>query len=290
MQRCEYLRKLLSHSHYFAGFTPAEINLYSRQLGNELAAETPGGLPAAEDKSINSYTDRITDDGRLEISANLDIIAGEKTRTLMETLSAPKPQPDGSPDPRTPEQICAAAFETIVELAAQGLADTTFSAKPTNGLLWTWSADNPALGGNLQNMGAITEATAKLLSCDTTITKIMLDPNGVPLSVGEAKRFFTPGQRKALLVRDRGCIKCGAHAGRCQGHHLEHWSKGGPTDLDNGCLLCTSCHDDVHHHGWDIIMGFDRHPWLIPPASIDPQRRPIPSYHRRTMRLDDTAA
>ncbi|MEN2514722.1 HNH endonuclease, partial [Gordonia polyisoprenivorans] len=73
-QRCEYLRKLLSH--YFAGFTPAEINLYARQLGNELAAETPGGLPAAEDKRINSYTDRITDDGRLEISANLDIIAG----------------------------------------------------------------------------------------------------------------------------------------------------------------------------------------------------------------------
>ena len=64
----------------------------------------------------------------------------------------------------------------------------------------------------------------------------------------------------------------------------------GPTDLDNGCLLCSSCHDDVHHHGWDIIMGFDRHPWLIPPASIDPKRRPVPSYHRRTMRLDDTAA
>ncbi|HCS59201.1 MAG TPA: HNH endonuclease, partial [Gordonia polyisoprenivorans] len=29
---------------------------------------------------------------------------------------------------------------------------------------------------------------------------------------------------------------------------------------------------------------------LIPPASIDPQRRPVPSYHRRTMRLDDVAA
>ncbi|WHU46023.1 DUF222 domain-containing protein [Gordonia sp. L191] len=288
VHRCEYLRKLLSH--YFAGFTPAEINLYARQLGNELAADTPGGLPAAEDKRINSYTDRITDDGRLEISANLDIIAGEKTRTLMETLSAPKPQPDGSPYPRTPEQICAAAFETIVELAAQGLADTTFSAKPTNGLLWTWPADNPALGRDLQNMGPITEATAKLLSCDTTITKIMLDPNGVPLSVGQEKRFFTPGQRKALLVRDRGCIKCGAHAGRCQAHHVHHWADGGPTDLDNGCLLCTSCHDDVHHHGWDIIIGYDRHPWLIPPASIDPKRQPVPSYHRRTMRLDDAAA
>ncbi len=72
VQRCELLRKLLSH--YFAGFTPAEINLYARQLGNELAAETPGGLPAAEDKNINSYTDRITDDGRLEISANLALL------------------------------------------------------------------------------------------------------------------------------------------------------------------------------------------------------------------------
>ncbi len=83
---------------------------------------------------------------------------------------------------------------------------------------------------------------------------------------------------------------------------LEHWADGGPTDLDNGCLLCTSCHDDVHHHAdagsaasgpnqhWDIIMGFDRHPWLIPPASIDPIRRPVPPYHRRTMRLDDVAA
>ncbi len=110
-----------------------------------------------------------------------------------------------------------------MELAAQGLADTTFSAKPTNGLLWTWSADNPAVGGDLQNMGAITEATARMLSCNTTITKIILNTDGVPLDVGLKERLFTPGQRKALLVRDRGCIKCGAHAGRCQAHHLHHW-------------------------------------------------------------------
>ena len=34
-------------------------------------------------------------------------------------------------------------------------------------------------------------------------------------------------------------------------------------------------------------MGPDRHPWLIPPADIDPQRSPRPAYNRRTMRLDD---
>lgn len=74
-----------------------------------------------------------------------------------------------------------------------------------------------------------------------------------------------------------------------QCHHIEHWSDDGDTDLDNGCLLCQRCHTQVHHHGWDIMIGFDRHPWLIPPADIDPQRRPLPAYNRRTMRLDDAA-
>ncbi|MFT4128191.1 MAG: HNH endonuclease, partial [Gordonia sp. (in: high G+C Gram-positive bacteria)] len=37
----------------------------------------------------------------------------------------------------------------------------------------------------------------------------------------------------------------------------------------------------VHHQGWDVVMGIDRHPWLIPPATVDPQRRPIRSYYRR---------
>nr|WP_248783132.1 HNH endonuclease [Gordonia terrae] len=33
-----------------------------------------------------------------------------------------------------------------------------------------------------------------------------------------------------------------------------NWADGGPTDLDNGCLLCQRCHTQVHHHGWDIVM------------------------------------
>ncbi|SKX55319.1 Uncharacterised protein [Mycobacteroides abscessus subsp. abscessus] len=37
-------------------------------------------------------------------------------------------------------------------------------------------------------------------------------------------------------------------------------------------------------------MGHDRHPWLIPPTTVDPQRRPIMSYHRRTMNLDNLPA
>ncbi|CAM5717100.1 hypothetical protein MAUB1S_00552 [Mycolicibacterium aubagnense] len=37
-------------------------------------------------------------------------------------------------------------------------------------------------------------------------------------------------------------------------------------------------------------MGLDKYPWLIPPATVDAHRRPIPAYNRRTMRLDTIAA
>ncbi|MGC4935422.1 HNH endonuclease, partial [Gordonia sp. DT30] len=46
---------------------------------------------------------------------------------------------------------------------------------------------------------------------------------------------------------------------------------------------------DVHDSGWDVVMGFDRHPWLIPPATVDPRRRPLPAYNRRSLRLDSAA-
>jgi hypothetical protein len=41
----------------------------------------------------------------------------------------------------------------------------------------------------------------------------------------------------------------------------------------------------VHNTDWDVIMGSDGHPWLIPPADIDPLRRPLPAYNRRTLTL-----
>ena len=105
--------------------------------------------------------------------------------------------------------------------------------------------------------------------------------------MGTTKRLFPHHLRQAIIVRDACCVKCGAPAAHTQVHHIVHWADGGPTDLDNGCLLCQRCHTQVHHHGWQVVMGPDRHPWLIPPADIDRQRLPRPAYNRRTMRLDD---
>lgn len=284
--RHDHTITLLSHAG--AGMAPSEIQKYARQLGNHLAADADGGLPAAEDRSVNELSLHHDADGRLAVKADLDVTVGEKLCTAIDVLSAPVPQPDGSNDPRSTERRQADALETLLDAAVRGLADDTIPTTARLEVLMIRSADDPA-AASLPHSGPVTESTADMLSCDSAVTDITTNGDGVPLNVGRRKRFFTNAQRKAYIVRDDGCIKCGAPASRCHAHHIQPWSEGGATDLDNGCLLCPSCHDDIHHGGWAVIMGADRHPWLIPPATVDPKQRPQPAYNRRTMRLDDAA-
>ena len=269
---------------FFSGATPAAIGDRARKLGNRVAA-AEGGLPAAEDRSVNTAEHRVTSDGRVQIRADLDAEVGAKYIAAMEQHSAPRPEPDGSPDTRSASRRRADALETLLDIAARG-ADV--ASAPRTQLLVTVPADTPDLA-TLEFMGSITTMTLDRLTCDTTITTVVVDGEQVPLDMGREKRLFPPHLRKALYLRDGGCIKCGAPPGRTHAHHIVHWTHHGETSLANGCLLCPACHANVHHDGWDVVMGLDKHPWLIPPATVDPQRKPIPAYNRRTMRLDVAA-
>jgi hypothetical protein len=134
-------------------------------------------------------------------------------------------------------------------------------------------------------VGPITEATAHAVACDSAVTLVTVDGEKVPVDLSSPHRLFTGLLRKAILIRDAVCIKCGDSATWSDCHHIEHWQNGGPTTLENGCLLCRTCHRAVHNTDWDVIMGTDGHPWLIPPADIDPLRQPLPAYNRRTLTL-----
>ncbi|MBD0862284.1 DUF222 domain-containing protein [Gordonia sp. zg691] len=270
-----------------SGATPARVLEYARTIGNTLADATDTGMAAADDPSLNMVNAHSTDDGRVEIRADLTQLVGEKFLPMIDERSCPRPEPDGSDDRRTAEQRRADAFELILDQAAVGATIDTVGSPRTQLVLTI-----PATGADPATLpwtGSISQATARQISCDGTLTEIVLDGEGVPLQMGQARRLFPAHLRRAVIVRDSCCIKCGAPPSYTQVHHVRHWADDGPTDLDNGCLLCQRCHTQVHHHGWDVVMGFDRHPWLVPPASIDPHRRPLPAYNRRTMRLDDAA-
>ncbi|QIK49265.1 DUF222 domain-containing protein [Gordonia hongkongensis] len=283
-ERAQYELELIAQA--LSGATPTEVLKHGRAIANTLADTADSGVPAADDPSLNAVNAHTTDDGRVEVHADLTQIVGEKFQAMIDERSCPRPEPDGAQDRRTAEQRRADAFELILDQAAIGATLDTVGS-PRTQLMPTI----PATGdlATLPWTGSVSHATAKQVSCDGSLTEIILDSEGVPLQMGHTRRLYPSHLRKAIIVRDACCVKCGAPPSHTQVHHIKSWADGGPTDLDNGCLLCQRCHTQVHHHGWDIVMGFDRHPWLVPPVSIDPQRRPLPAYNRRTMRLDDAA-
>ena len=73
--------------------------------------------------------------------------------------------------------------------------------------------------------------------CTGWVRRIIRDPHtGNVLDVGRAHRRFTPRQRRALVIRDGGCVfpGCDRKPKWCDAHHLKFWEDDGPTDLDNG--------------------------------------------------------
>ena len=42
---------------------------------------------------------------------------------------------------------------------------------------------------------------------------------------------------------------------RTDGHHIIHWSDGGPTELENLVSLCRPHHRTVHEQGWRIHIA-----------------------------------
>ncbi|WP_166392424.1 HNH endonuclease signature motif containing protein [Nocardioides ochotonae] len=94
----------------------------------------------------------------------------------------------------------------------------------------------------------ITAGEARRLACTAKLVPAVLGTRSVPLDLGHASRLFSPGQRKALAIRDRECRAhgCTIPATWCEAHHVRPWSAGGKTDLDNAMLFCGHHHHLIH--------------------------------------------
>ena len=138
----------------------------------------------------------------------------------------------------------------------------------------TVSAETLRSGGDaapaeLAGVGPIHPATARRIACDAARTVVMLappadaatstssGPHALPLSVGRATRTVPAHIRTALHLRDRGCRfpGCDRPPAWTDGHHVIHWSDGGPTELENLVSLCRPHHRAVHEQGWRIHIA-----------------------------------
>ncbi len=101
----------------------------------------------------------------------------------------------------------------------------------------------------------ISPETARRLGCSASMTTVLIDHRGLPLSVGRRSRYPTPAQRLALHLRDGGqCRYPGCSSRHVDAHHIIDWDPDGLTDLDNLVLLCTYHHHLIHRLGFGITL------------------------------------
>ncbi len=152
--------------------------------------------------------------------------------------------------------------------------------------------DDCAAAGVLDSGERLTAGQLRQLACDAEILPAVLGGNSEILDIGRAQRLVTAPIRTALTLRDRGCVfpGCDAPASVCHAHHLVPWWAGGSTALSNLVLLCPHHHNLVEpsrdkppEHGppqhsqgnrWEIRLGGDGIPEVLPPARMDRTRTP----------------
>lgn len=241
----------------------------------------PDGPEERERDAISQRTLSIIDrgDGTHKISGVLDDLSAAMLKAGIDPLAAPRPAADGTRDPRSPGRRFA---DGLVDLAERGMRRGLArrrGARPH--LLIRAGLDTllklpGATAATAFTGETISAETLRRIACDADVTRVFTDPQGAVLDVGRRFRHVGHGIWTALLIRDIGCVfpGCTRPASWCDAHHLTHWADGGETCLDNCALLCGHHHDVVHHQGWDIRLGPDRKPELIPPAWVDPDRVP----------------
>lgn len=208
-------------------------------------------------------------------------LAPEQGDVVLNALDAASPPP-GEEDDRTPAQRRA---DALVDLARSSLDGGTGSSRPQLHV----HVDLERLTRARSGMGesgtgqVLSHPAIQRLACDATVSRIVFGPDSQPLDLGRKHRVIPEWLRRALIARDRHCTFPGCDRPHwwCDGHHIEHWTDGGSTNLDNLTLLCRHHHTLVHDGGWTLagtpgnlvlrrpdgsLLGRDRAPPRLSPA------------------------
>ncbi|WP_324013424.1 HNH endonuclease signature motif containing protein [Microbacterium sp. JZ37] len=198
------------------------------------------------------------------------------------------------PDTRSPGQKRHDAFFAMIQAASRaaetpalgGAAPTVMIHITADDLTTTDTDTGAGRRGiaHLDGVDAPVPATvARRIGCTGDILRALFTPEGRILELRSIQRCFTPTQRKAIVARDGGCIipGCTIPAAWCEIHHVQDHAQGGPTETDNGVLLCWWHHHHLDTSGWNIHMHHGV-PYIVPPRWIDRDCTPRPAQGSAT--------
>jgi hypothetical protein len=195
-------------------------------------------------------------------------------------------------DSRSTEQLASDTFQQLLEAGAT-VDDSQLvnSGGPVVKLIVPLEALDTRTGhGVIEGSDeAVSLTTVEAAICTGTLTPYVLDPAGQVLNLGRTQRLFSTRQKAALALRDGGCLirGCPRPASWCEAHHRKHWTRDhGPTDLDDGVLLCKHHHLMAHNEGWEIDRRDGVYVLRIPgrpPETLESKSRAVREHiHRHT--------
>jgi hypothetical protein len=223
-----------------------------------------GGHDRSKDLAHNKLTVARTFDGVTHLAGTLTgehgLVARQaldaKADELFRRFSADR---EHCPDLEIPDRATLRAL-AFVELCRLGQAtdlDTTKAPRPDVTL--AVNALDPTSGAVDPEGVRLADETTRVLLCDPDLTPVVVDSLGVPLDLGRTVRYATAAQRRALALRDGGCVfpGCLAPPSWCDAHHLDEYHLGGGTDLERLAGLCRHHHGVTHRRGWQMSATSD---------------------------------
>ncbi|GAA1077449.1 HNH endonuclease signature motif containing protein [Pseudonocardia alni] len=181
------------------------------------------------------------------------------------------------PDPheqarRTEEQTPGAVVDTLAARRADALLDLVVRGPGAAGAAVvergaarvTVVVDAGTGTARLAGGPEIAASTAERLACDARARVLLTDRAANRMYLGRSRRLASPAQIAALTADGGGCCRFpGCHHTRhLHAHHVRHWLRGGPTDVDNLVLLCSFHHRLVHDHGY-LVLRPPGEDWLF---------------------------
>ena len=153
----------------------------------------------------------------------------------------------------------AAAVESrLEEETAQVPGDEPFEVRAADALAAVCGARDKAEAGRaavVVHVGVddLVDEAVRRMACDASVRLVEHGADGSAAGVGRATRVPPAWLVQLVRRRDGGCRfpACG-RTRWTQCHHIEFWSQGGPTNLDNLALLCSYHHKTLHEGGWRI--------------------------------------
>lgn len=207
-------------------------------------------------------------EGGAIIRGRLDTVGAATLRTALEPLA----RRAGPEDQRRRKRRSA---DGLIELAEFTLNAGTLPAQggerphlAVTATIDTLVGRQGAPAGELEFSTPIPAATVQRLACDAGVRRVVFGPESAVIDVGRALRVPSAPMRRALHVRDKGCVwpGCDRPPSWTNAHHVAHWARDdGQTEIPNLVLLCYRHHWLVHEGGWSVVRTDDGRVLKIPP-------------------------